>query len=153
MVTPLRWHTQPWNFEKKISPVTCPIWGDVFGSEKFKKSDPQSHFTPKHDFQKSSFCSNSQVDWGDWTRTYLGSEGLFERDFEISKKNLHPAHVPYRGMFLESKNPKNRTPKVVFHPNTILKSHHFVVIILIHLYIHSSRQTIGPRDTIYVTYY
>ena len=45
-------------FEKKFSPATCPIWGHVFGSEKSKKSDPQSHFTPKHDFQKSSFCSN-----------------------------------------------------------------------------------------------
>ena len=56
----------------------------------------------------------------------FGSEGLFERDFEISKKNLHPAHVPYGGMFLEVKNPKNRTPKVVFHPNTIFKSHYFV---------------------------
>ena len=30
-------------------------------------------------------------------------------------------------MFLEVKNPKNRTPKVVFHPNTIFKSHQFVV--------------------------
>jgi len=50
-------------------------------------------------------------------------------------------------MFLEVKNPKNRTPKVDLHPNSIFKSHHFVVIILIHLYIHSSRQTIGPRDT------
>ena len=68
-------------------------------------------------------------------------------DFEISKKNLHPPHAPYGGMFLEVKNPKNRTPKVVFHPNRIFKSHHFVVQILIHLYIHSSRQTIGPRDT------
>ena len=29
-------------------------------------------------------------------------------------------------MFLEVKNPKNRTPKVIFHPNTIFKSHHFV---------------------------
>ena len=48
---------------------------------------------------------------------------------------------------------KKRSPKVDFHPNTIFKSHQFVVIILIHLYIHSSRQTIGPRDTIYVTYY
>ena len=50
-------------------------------------------------------------------------------------------------MFLEVKNPKNRTPKVILHPNRIFKSQHFVVQILIHLYIHSSRQTIGPRDT------
>ena len=63
------------------------------------------------------------------TWTYVGSEGLFERDFEISKKNLHPAHVPYGGMFLEVKNPKNRTPKVILHPNTIFKNHHFVVIV------------------------
>ena len=81
-------------------------------------------------------------------------EGFFERypntyqvDFEISKKNLHPSHAPYGGMFLEVKNPKNPNPKVVLHPNTIFKSHHFVVQFLIHLYIHSSRQTIGPRDT------
>ena len=50
-------------------------------------------------------------------------------------------------MFLEVKNFKNRTPKVILHPNTIFKSHQFVVMFLIHLYIHSSRQTIGPRDT------
>ena len=77
----------------------------------------------------------------------FGSEGFFGRDFEISKKNLHPWDVPYGGMFLEVKNPKNRTPKVILHPNTIFKSHQFVVMFLIHLYIHSSRQTIGPRDT------
>ena len=74
-------------------------------------------------------------------------------NLEILKKKFHPSHAPYGGMFLEVKNPKNRTPKVVCHPNRIFKSHQFVVIILIHLYIHSSRQTIGPRDTIYVTYY
>ena len=60
------------------------------------------------------------------TWTYLGSEGLFERDFEISKKNLHPWDAPYGGMFLEVKNPKNPNPKVVFHPNRIFKNHHFV---------------------------
>ena len=74
-------------------------------------------------------------------------------NLRILKNKFHPAHAPYGGMFLEVKNPKNRTPKVILHPNTIFKSHHFVVIILIHLYIHSSRQTIGPRDTFYVTYY
>ena len=63
-------------------------------------------------------------------RPYLGSEGLFERDFEISKKNLHPAHVPYGGMFLEVKNSKNRTTKVILHPNTIFKNHHFVVMLV-----------------------
>ena len=68
--------------------------------------------------------------------------------FEILKF-FHPANVHVGGMFLEVKNPKNRTPKVVFHPTPIFKSHHFVVIILIHLYIHSSRQTIGPRVTNY----
>ena len=119
-----------WDIKKNFTPGTCPIWGHVFGSKKSKKSDPQSHFTPKHDFQKSSFCSNSQVDWGDWVSWYLGSEGLFERDFEISKKNLHPWHVPYGGMFLEVKNPKNRIPKVIFHPNRIFKNHQFVVMFL-----------------------
>ena len=44
--------------KKKFTPVTCPIWGHVFGSEKSKKSNPQSRFPSKHDFQKSSFCSN-----------------------------------------------------------------------------------------------
>ena len=52
-------------FRKFFSPVRCPIWGENSESEKSKKSDPQSHFTPKQDFQKSSFCSNSQVGWGD----------------------------------------------------------------------------------------
>ena len=46
-------------FWKKFSPGTCPIWGDVFGSKKSKKSDPQSRFPSKLDFQKSSFCSNN----------------------------------------------------------------------------------------------
>ena len=41
------------------------------------------------------------------------------------EKKFHPAHVPYGGMFLEVGNLKNRTPEVVFHPNTIFKSHHF----------------------------
>ena len=74
-------------------------------------------------------------------------------NLRILKKKFHPSYIPYGGMFLEAKNPKNRTPKVDLDPNTILKSHHFVVIILIHSYIHSSRQTIGPRGVIYVTYY
>ena len=47
-----------WDIKKNFTPATCPIWGHVFGSKKSKKSDPQSHFTPKHEFQKSSICSN-----------------------------------------------------------------------------------------------
>ena len=124
-----------------------------------KNGTPKVGFHPNSIFESHHFVtykphlSLTEVTW-----TYLGiegfgSKGFFERDFEISKKILPPPHVPYGGMFLEVKNPKNRTSKVVFHPNTILKSHQFVVIILIHSYIHSSRQTIGPRDTFYVTYY
>ena len=48
-----------WDIKKKFTPVTCPIWGHVFGSKKSKKSDPQSRFPSKLDFQKSSFCSNN----------------------------------------------------------------------------------------------
>ena len=51
-------------------------------------------------------------------------------NLEILKKKFHPSHVPYLGMFLEVKNPKNRTSKVVFHPNRIFKSHQFVVMFL-----------------------
>ena len=47
-----------WNIKKKFTPGTCLIWGHVFGSEKSKKSDLQSHFTSNQDFQKSSICSN-----------------------------------------------------------------------------------------------
>ena len=48
-----------WDIKKNFTPVRCPIWGHVFGSEKSKKSDHQSHFPSKHDFQKSSFCSTN----------------------------------------------------------------------------------------------
>ena len=45
-------------YQKKITPVRCPIWGHVFGSKKSKKSDTQSRFPSKYEFKKSSFCSN-----------------------------------------------------------------------------------------------
>ena len=67
------------------------------------------------------------------------TKGRLQVWVEISKKNLHPAHVPYGGMFLEVKNPKNRTPKVILHPNSIFKSHHFVVIV-------RSVEETGPSD-------
>ena len=41
-----------WDIKKNFTPATCPIWGHVFGSKKSKKSDPQSGFRPKHDFEK-----------------------------------------------------------------------------------------------------
>ena len=41
---------------------------------------------------------------------------------------FHPSVIPYGGRKMEVKNPKNFILKVVLHPNTILKSHHFVVI-------------------------
>ena len=39
--------------------MRCPIWGHVFGSKKSKKSDHQSRFPSKQDFQKSSICSTN----------------------------------------------------------------------------------------------
>ena len=88
--------------------------------------DPNSIFKNHYFVTYKPHLSLTEVTW-----TYLGSEGFFERDFEISKKNLHPAHAPYGGMFLEVKNSKNRTPKVIFHPNRIFKSHQFVVMLVV----------------------
>ena len=89
--------------------------------------DPNSIFKSHHFDHDGLSGRLRRLDPVTWT--YLGSEGLFERDFEISKKFLHPPHVPYGGMFLEVKFFKNWTPKVVFHPNRIFKSHQFVVIV------------------------
>ena len=148
-------------YQKKIHPPIQHNGGRKMGVKNPNIFTPKVVLDPNSIFKNHYFVtykphlSLTEVTW-----TYLGSEGFFERypntyqvDFEISKKILHPWDVPYGGMFLEVKNPKNRTPKVILHPNTIFKSHQFVVIILIHSYIHSSRQTIGPRDTFYVTYY
>ena len=148
----LRWHTEHWD-NLSIFP---PKWGRTFGS---KKKDwkimwffNQTRFSDVDHFVVISFI-HSFWEVPQHMIMIMSYHFLYQVDFEISKKKLHPWDVPYGGMFLEVKNPKNRTPKVIFHPNTIFKSHHFVVQILKHLYIHSSRQTIGPRDTIYVTYY
>ena len=48
---------------KIFSPANSPCWGDVFGSEKFQKSQPESGFRPKHDFENSSFCSYFSYIW------------------------------------------------------------------------------------------
>ena len=42
-----------------FSPVGFPIWGGNSGSEKSEKSNPESRFTTKSDFENSSFCSNN----------------------------------------------------------------------------------------------
>ena len=47
--------------------------------------DPKSIFKNHYFVTYKPHLSLTEVTW-----TYLGSEGFFERDFEISKKNLHP---------------------------------------------------------------
>ena len=47
--------------------------------------DPNSIFKNHYFVTYKPHLSLTEVTW-----TYLGSEGFFERDFEISKKNLHP---------------------------------------------------------------
>ena len=51
-------------------------------------------------------------------------------NFQIWKFFFHQVFDHDDGDFLESKNSKNRDPKGVFHPNTIFKSHQFVVMFL-----------------------
>ena len=160
----IRWCSDDWDdilnleiLKKKIHPSHVPYRGRILEVKNPKNFTPKVVLDPNSIFKSHHFDHDGlsgrlrRLDPVTWT--YLGSEGLFERDFDISKKILHPWDAPYGGMFLEVKIPKNRTPKVVFHPSRIFKSHHFVVMFLIHSYIHSSRQTIGPQDTFYVTYY
>ena len=64
---------------------------------------------------------------GDMLATYWGFSRII-LFLQILKKILHPAHVPYGGMFLEVKNLKNPNPKVVFDPNFFFKSHQFLVL-------------------------
>ena len=102
----------------------------IMGGEKWKWKIKKIS-TPKW-FQTQTRFSKIIILWLTNLVTSLTSlpEDTYQVDFEISKKILHPPHVPYGGMFLEVKNPKNRTSKVVFHPNRIFKSHHFVVMFL-----------------------
>ena len=59
---------QPSSSKKIFTPVKCPCWGHVFGSEKFQKSQPESGFPPELFFKKSSIFSNISyrgVSWSD----------------------------------------------------------------------------------------
>ena len=51
-------------------------------------------------------------------------------DLDISKKNFHPSIQDKGGSFLEVKNSKNFTPKVVFHPKSALKSSSWLIKLL-----------------------
>ena len=88
----------PLRFQKKNTPINSAYWGDKNGSEKSKKFNPKVVLDPNSIFKTHYFVtykphlSLTEVTW-----TYLGSEGFFERyhflyqvDFEISKKILHP---------------------------------------------------------------
>ena len=44
---------------KIFTPANSPCWGKFFGSEKSKKSEPESGFRPKHFFQNSTIFSNN----------------------------------------------------------------------------------------------
>ena len=68
---------------------------------------------------------------------------------EISKKKFHPYFDHNEGFFLKLKNPKNQASKIGFHSNSICEFHHFVVMFILHSYIHSLRQTNGPKVTNY----
>ena len=60
-------HSTFQNFEI-FSPVNFPCWGDVFRSENFQKSQPESGIRPELFFQKSSIFSNISyrgVSWSD----------------------------------------------------------------------------------------
>ena len=82
----------------------------------------QNHnsFQPRSDRRLVRLLLDSALSAHRWTGTPYGRQEKF----------LHPAYVPYGGMFLEMKIFKNPNRKVVFHPNFFFRNHHFLVISL-----------------------
>ena len=100
----------------KIPKILTPYW--VFIQTFFSKfilSDITNHTS------QGKFSYQPHFTMGCYTAPYQGVR-FFENFFR-------PSDVPYGGRILKVKNPKNRTPKVILHPNRIFKNHHFVVIV------------------------
>ena len=51
------------NILKFFTPLKCPYWGHVFGSENFEKFWPHMGFPPELFVRKSSFFSNKSHRW------------------------------------------------------------------------------------------
>ena len=107
------------------------IWYLLNRIENYSTSNWQSdHFSHNMSHRNLRFTVGFQFRWFEVMGTPLISH---TRHWDI-KIFLHLWDVPYGGSFLEVKNPKNWTPKMVLDPNSILKSHQFVVISHIYTY-------------------